>query len=70
MIWIDDELPEDSQFTGWARRQPGVLPIGPDPGRGLTNDDLKGIDRGCRGRHHVLALRPQARAGDLRLPRA
>jgi hypothetical protein len=45
VAWIDDELTDDSKFTAWARRQPGLLAIGPDPRRGLTMDDLRAIDR-------------------------
>jgi hypothetical protein len=45
VVWVDDELTDDSEFTAWARRQPGLLAIGPDPRRGLTTDDLQTIDR-------------------------
>ena len=34
--WIDDEVTPDSQFTPWARHQPGLLTIGPVGGEALT----------------------------------
>lgn len=45
VVWVDDELTQDSEFTAWARRQPDLLPLGPHAARGLTTDDLEVIDR-------------------------
>lgn len=43
VVWVDDELTDDSAFTAWARRQPDLLAVGPDPRRGLTVQELSRI---------------------------
>lgn len=43
LVWIDDELAQGSEFTRWALAR-GVLPVGPAPATGLTDDDLAAVE--------------------------
>ena len=46
VVWVDDELhPRSSPFRRWAEQQPDLTPVGPDPRRGLTPQDLDGIEQ-------------------------
>lgn len=41
VIWVDDELHhEPGAFRRWAEEHPDVLPVGPEPMRGLVRGDL------------------------------
>lgn len=44
VVWIDDGLVADSQFTQWAAER-GVLTIGPDPMTGLTSGELDRVEQ-------------------------
>jgi hypothetical protein len=44
VIWADDELHHEfGPFRRWAQEHPDLLPVGPDPLRGLVLDDLDRI---------------------------
>lgn len=46
VIWVDDELHHEAgAFRRWAEEHPEVLPVGPDPMRGLVADDLDTIQK-------------------------